>query len=176
MRRLLSLFLLALLALTGCQAGLAPPQLKKDVTAHTTEYDQVITVLKPIDRVSVRITYQGGLFYRVQVENKLPYPINLKWDDSVYVSTGGESVRLLRIADRSELPEHAQLPQAHSPIAPDAMLRTDFIGETWLKLSGSGISPKPGNKRKSAFIYLTFEIKDRPVLWQGEIAFVRKPD
>ena len=140
----------------------------------TVEYEQVITVLKPVERVSVIVSYQGGVFYRVQVDNGLPNAISLVWDQSAYVNTGGESVRLIRIADRDNLPEQTHLPQADSPIAPNSRLMADFVGESWMKLARSGTTPKPKEVFKKARIYLVFDIKGKSVEWQGEVAFVPK--
>jgi hypothetical protein len=140
----------------------------------TVEYEQVITVLKPIERVSVIVSYQGGVFYRVQVNNGLPYAISLQWDESSYVNTGGESVRLIRIPDRNDLPEQPHLPQADSPIAPGSRLLADFAGESWLKLARRGVTPKPKEGFRKARIYLVFNIKGKTVDWQGEVVFVPK--
>lgn len=138
------------------------------------EYEQVVTVLKPIDRVSVVVRYQGGVFYRVQVNNGLPNAISLLWDESAYVNTGGESVRLIRVPDRSNLPDDVHLPQADSPIASGSRLLADFVGESWMTLARRGITPKPKDGFRKARIYLVFNIKGKRVDWQGEIAFVRK--
>lgn len=157
---------LGIALLAGC-AGF--PGKKK-----TVEYEQVITVLKPIEQVSVTVSYQGGVFYRVQVNNGLPNAISLVWDQSTYVNTGGESVRLIRVPDRDNLPDQPGLPQADSPIAPASQLVADFTGESWMKLARSGTTPKPREGFKKGRIYLVFNIKGKTVDWQGEVAFVPK--
>jgi hypothetical protein len=154
--------------LTGC-AGLQGK-------GREAEYNQTITVLKPIEGVSIIVNYQGGVFYRVLVNNELPVAISLKWDESTYVNTGGESVRLVRIQDRNNLPTQVYLPQAASPIAPGAHLKADFIGESWMEFARSGATPKPKDASRRARIYLAFNIKGKRVDWRGEIMFTpRKP-
>jgi hypothetical protein len=135
------------------------------------EYNQTITVLRPIEGISVTVSYQGGVFYRVLVNNTLPDTISLKWDESAYVNTGGESVRLVRIQDRNNLPTQVYLPQAASPIAPGAHLKADFIGESWLEFARSGGTPRPKEASRKARIYLIFSIKGKRAVWRGEIAF-----
>lgn len=141
---------------------------------HEIEYEQVITVLKPIDGVSVAVTYQGGVFYRVQVKNLTSSSITLSWDRSTYVTTSGQSIRLLRILDRGSLPPQTGFPQADSPIAPGSRLAANFIGESWVRLAQQGITPKPWDGLKRARIYLVFNVKNKQVEWQGEVVFVLK--
>lgn len=136
------------------------------------EYRQVITVLEPVDRVPVIVSYQGGGFYRVQVRNNRPDTIRLVWDESAYVNTGGESIRLIRVPDRNKLPSQPGLPQADSPIAPGSQLLADFVGESWLKLVQGGATPKPKAGFRKARIYLQFDLKGKWSAWRGEVAFV----
>lgn len=140
------------------------------------EYEQIVTVLKPIDGVWVDVSYQGGVFYRVQVKNSLSTSINLLWDQSSYVTTTSQSVRVIRVLDRNKLPEQLHLRQADSPIPQGSQLVADFVGESWMKLARSGTTPKPRDGFKKARIYLYFDIKGKRVDWQGEVVFVpRKP-
>ncbi len=136
------------------------------------EYRQVITVLDPVDRVPVIVSYQGGGFYHIQVRNNQPDTIRLVWDESAYVNTSGESIRLIRVPDRDKLPAQPQLPQADSPVAPGSQLRADFVGESWLKLVQSGTTPKPKAGFRKARIYLKFDVKGKRSTWLGEVAFV----
>ncbi len=163
--RLIALIFAAIL-LSGCANLLKQKK--------TVEYQQVVTTLKPIDGVWVDVSYQGGVFYRVQVKNSLSSPIRLIWDHSSYVSTSAQSVRLVRILDRNHLPDNPRLPQADSPIAQGSQFSSDFVGESWLKLARSGATPKPRDGFKKARIYLYFDIKGRRVDWQGEVVFVQK--
>ncbi len=158
--------MLIVLLLAGC--AMLPVE-RKDAA-----YEQVITVLSPVEQVSVAVSYQGGVFYRAQVKNNLPATIRLVWDESTYVNTGGESIRLIRVPDRDKLPSQPQLPQADSPIAPGSQLLADFVGESWMKLARSGIAPKPKQGSRKARIYLRFDIRGKRVDWQGEVAFVPK--
>lgn len=154
----------AMLAVAGCSAF---PHAGKEAG-----YDQVVAVLKPIEKVPVAVSFQGGAFYRVKVSNTLPVTINLLWDESTYVNTGGESVRLIRVLDRRNLPDHLQLPQADSPIAPNSQLQADFAGENWIELARRGGTPKPRESFRKARINLLFDINGKRVDWRGEIAFV----
>lgn len=163
--RLMALIFVAIL-LNGC-ADL----LKQKKTA---EYEQIVTTLKPIDGVWVDVSYQGGVFYRVQVKNSLPTAITLLWDNSSYVSTSSQSVRVIRVLDRNKLPEQLHLRQADSPIPGGSQLVADFVGESWMKLARSGVTPKPRDGFKKARIYLYFDIKGKRVDWQGEVVFVPK--
>lgn len=156
----------AMLAVAGCSTL---PHANKEAG-----YDQVVTVLKPIEKVPVAVSFQGGAFYRVKVNNTLPVTINLLWDESTYVNTGGESVRLIRILDRQNLPDRPQLPQAGSPIAHGSQLQADFAGESWIELARRGGAPKPMESFRKAKINLLFNINGKRVDWRGEVAFVPK--
>lgn len=158
--------LLIALLLSGC-AWL--PQPKKE-----PEHEQVVAVLKPIEKVPVTISFEDGKFYHVQVQNTLPTAISLVWDESTYVTTRRESVRVIRIPDRNNLPPHPRQQQADSPIAPGSQLQADFMGESWIDLARSGGLPKPKDSFKKAKIYLVFNIRGKRVEWQGEVTFVIK--
>lgn len=163
---LLLKFLLLAFLLSGC-AVLAPA--KKEA-----EYEQIVTVLRPIDKVPITINFEEGMFYHVQVQNALPGAISLVWDESSYVNTRRESIRLIRIPDRGNLPLYPRPKQADSPIAPDSQLQADFMGESWIELARSGAIPRPKDGFKKARIYLVFNIKGKRVDWQGEVTFVTK--
>ncbi|HYR05571.1 MAG TPA: hypothetical protein VEP71_02715 [Gallionella sp.] len=135
-------------------------------------YNQVVTVLKPIEKVPVAVSFQEGAFYRVKVVNSLPVTINLLWDESTYVNTSGESVRIIRVLDRRKLPGNPKLPQADSPIAPGSQLQADFAGESWIELVRHGGTPKPRDTFRKARINLLFNINGKRIDWRGEVAFV----
>jgi hypothetical protein len=157
-----------MLAVAGCSAF---PHAVKE-----TGYDQVVAVLKPIERVPVAVSFQDGAFFRVKVKNNLPATINLLWDESTYVNTSGESVRIIRVPDRQTLPDNPSLPQADSPIAPGSQLQADFAGESWIGLVRRGGTPKPREGFRKARINLLFNINGKRVDWRGEVTFVpRKP-
>lgn len=138
------------------------------------EYEQVVTVLKPIERVPIMVSFQDGVFYRVKVNNNLPTSIKLLWDESIYVNTSGESVRIVRILDRQNLPSNPRLPQADSPIVPGSQLQADFAGESWIGLARQGGIPKPRDSFRKARIHLFFNINGKQVDWRGEVVFVPK--
>lgn len=158
--------LLVAALLSGCAWF---PQLKKE-----PEHEHIVAVLKPIEKVPVTVSFEGGMFYHVQVQNTLPTTISLVWDESSYINTRKESVRVVRIPDRKNLPPHPRQKQADSPIAPDSQLQADFMGESWIELARSGGLPKPKDNFKKARIYLVFNIKGKRVDWQGEVTFVAK--
>jgi len=146
--------------LTGCS------------TLQKAEHEQIVTISKPIKSIPVTVSYLGGVFYRVQVNNTLPTAINLAWDESTYVTTTGESVRILHLHDKSELPQHAPAQQASSTIPPHSKFQADFTGEEWLDCARRDCTPQPKKNLKNARLYLAFNIKGKLVRWQGEIAFV----
>lgn len=155
---------LAAMLLVGCATFH-----KKDKEA---EYEQVITVFRPVKSVPIIVSYQGGAFYRVQVNNTLPTAINLVWDESAYVTTTGGAVRILHIQNKNDLPRYPPAQQASSSIPPKSQLQADFTGEDWLDCARRGCTPQPKEGLKNARIYLAFNIKGKRVRWQGEIAFV----
>ncbi len=146
-------------------------------TLHKIEQEQTITVSKPIKNVPIVVSYQGGVFYRVQVNNTLPSSIHLVWDESTYVTTTGESIRLLHLNSKYFLPEYAPAQQASSLISPDSQFEADFTGDDWLDCARRNCTPRPKNSVNNARIFLTFNIKGKIVRWQGDIAFVppKKP-
>lgn len=152
--------------LAGC-SGLSSSRKK-------VEYEQVVTVLKPIEKVPITVSFQDGVFYRVKVNNNLPTSINLMWDESAYVNTGGESVRVIRVLDRQNLPNNLHLHQADSPIAPGSQLQADFAGESWIEFARRGGIPKPRDSFRKAKIHLLFNINGKRVDWRGEVVFVPK--
>lgn len=159
--------LLLAAALSGCAAFNAPQK-------KAPEFEHLVAVIKPIDKVPIIVSFDNGLFFHVQVQNSLANTITLIWDESSYVNTRKESIRLIRITDRNNLPASLRPPQADSPIAPDSELQADFMGESWIELARSGGLPKPKDGMKRAKIYLRFNIKGKRVDWQGEVAFVAK--
>lgn len=136
------------------------------------EYEQIVTVRRPVKSVPITVSYQGGALYHVQVNNNLKIPINLEWDECAYATTTRESIRLLHIQNRNDLPQHSPAQQASSLILPNSQFKADFTGEDWLDCVKRGCSPQPKKGIKNARIYLTFNIKGKRVKWQGEVAFV----
>lgn len=167
--RFKSFIVVAMLAVTVMLTGCAGFSNRKKV-----EYEQVVTVLKPIEKVPITVSFEGDMFYRVKVNNTLPVSINLLWDESSYVNTSGESVRLIRILDKQNLPNNLNLQQADSPIAPVSELQADFAGESWIEFARRGGIPKPRDTFRKARIHLLFNINGKRVDWRGEIAFVPK--
>lgn len=140
-------------------------------TEHKAEFEQLVTVSIPVKSVPVIVSYQGGALYRVQVNNTLSTAISLVWDESTYVTTTGESVRILRIQDKNDLPRYPPAQQASSHISPQSQFQADFTGENWLDCARRDCAPQPKDNLKNARIYLTFDIKGKRVRWQGEVAF-----
>ena len=132
---------------------------------------QTISAVTPIKGVEVKVDYQDGVFYRVKVHNTRPSEIKLRWDESTYVSTDGRAVRILRVDNRSNLPEYATARQPSTPIASGAEFASEFTGEEWLSCARRNCSPTPKDRLAHAQIYLTFEIKGKQVRWQGDVVF-----
>ena len=172
---------LSAMLLIGCAAlHKAAPVVEQKETGHKTEdkeehkaeYEQIVAVRKPVKGVPVTVSYQGGALYRVQVNNNLKTPISLEWDECAYATTAKESVRLIHIQSRNDLPPHPPAQQASSPILPNSQFNADFTGESWLDCVKRNCSPQPVNGIKNARMYLVFNIKGKRVKWQGEVAFV----
>ena len=145
--------------LTGCE------------TLHQPDHDQTITVSNPIKNVPITVSYQGGVFYRLQISNTLPTVITLLWDESTYVTTTGESVRILHLTDRNDLPKSVPAQQASTPIPSNSKFEANFTGDEWLDCARRNCIPHPKNSVKKAGIALAFKIKGKRVRWQGEVAF-----
>lgn len=158
--------------LIGCAAFHKTEHKAEHKAELKTEYGQIVTVFRPVKSVPIIINYQGGAFYRVQVNNTLPTAINLVWDESAYVTTTKESIRLLHIHDKNNLPRYPPPQQVSSSIPPNSKFQADFTGEEWLDCARRGCTPQPRAGLKNARIYLAFNIKGKLVRWQGEIAFV----
>jgi len=156
--------------LSGC-AGIPELAGGADKNDGTEDWGQLITVLKPIDNLPILVTYEGGIRYKVRASNMTGNMIKLIWDDSAYVSTGGQSIRIVHIPG-NELPSNGFCQQSSSPIAPYSELRTSFSGDRWIELVKSGGMPMPKDNFRKGRIYLTFEIKGQRVNWQGEVTFV----
>jgi len=175
---LLKIFLtLIFLALAGCadlkhRASTSTPT-SKETKPTAVEYDQLITVLKPIDNIPISVIFESGVRYRVHVKNTSGSLVKLVWDDSAYVSTSGQSIRLIRLYG-SEFPENLHAQQPSSPIAPHSELQAVFSGDRWIELAKEGGIPKPKDVFRKGRIYLMFDIKGKRVDWQGEVAFVAK--
>ena len=135
------------------------------------ELQQVVTVSTGITNVPIIVSYQGGVFYRVQLKNNLKTEINLVWDASTYVTTTGKPIRLLHIRSKNELPKRSPAHQMSTRIAPNSKFQADFTGVSWLNCAKVNCKPKPKNGVKNAKMILTFNIKGKRVKWQGEISF-----
>ena len=151
--------ILLILQLTGCE------------TLHQPDRDQTITVSNPIKNVPITVSYQGGVFYRLEINNTLPTAINLLWDESTYVTTSGESIRILHLIDKNNLPKSVPAQQASSLIPSNSKFESDFTGDEWLDCARRNCSPHPKNSIKKAGISLAFKIKGKRVRWQGEVTF-----
>lgn len=136
------------------------------------KFDQVVTTLRPISGVAVSVTYSGGAIYHLEVSNALTTVINLIWDESAYVDTKGESIRILHIPKKNDLFRDPPAQQASPPIAPGSRYQADFIGESWLDAARRGATPQPRDGNRKARLYLAFSIRGKRVEWQGEIVFI----
>lgn len=145
--------------LTGC------------ATLRQPDHDQTITVSNPIKDVPITVSYQGGVFYRLEISNTLPSTINLLWDESAYVTTTGESVRILHLTDKNDLPKSVPAQQASTSIPSNSKFEADFTGDEWLDCARRNCTPHPKNSVKKAGISLAFKIKGKRVRWQGEVTF-----
>ena len=145
--------------LTGCE------------TLRQPDHDQTITVSNPIKNVPITVSYQGGVFYRLEISNTLPTAITLLWDESNYVTTTGESVRILHLTDKNNIPKSVPAQQSSTPIPSNSKLEADFTGDEWLDCARRNCTPHPKNSVKKAGISLAFKIKGKRVRWQGEVAF-----
>ena len=150
--RLVGLLLAAMFA--GC-GGMGNPA-----------YQQVITEQKSIPQVSVKVSYKADGVYQVWVENELPDSINLLWDSSAYLLTGGDSVRVIQMEKIDAFPEEIKMAQENSVIASGERLKSYFVGERWLDYVSHGVTPRPKDKESKARIFIAFEIKGKRVYWK----------
>ena len=145
--------------LTGCE------------TMRQPDHEQTITVSNPIKNVPITVSYQRGVFYRLEINKTLPSTINLLWDESTYITTTGESVRILHLTDKNDLPKSVPAQQASTSIPSNSKFEADFTGDEWLECARRNCTPHPKNSVKKASISLAFKIKGKRVRWQGEVAF-----
>ncbi len=140
-------------------------------TPHMAGYGQNVTELRPIESVPITVSYQGGVFYNVQLNNTLQDTIYLAWDESAYVTTTGRTIRILHIPKKSGLPRYPPAQQDTSHIAPNTHFQALFTGEEWLDCAKRNCTPQPRDGFKNARIYLAVIINGKRFRWQGEIAF-----
>jgi hypothetical protein len=138
----------------------------------SVKYHPLITEQKSIPRVSVIVSYKADGIYQVEVRNNLSATISLQWSSSAYVNTGGDTVRLIHIANPDSIPADTSLVQTPSPIRRGEKFKTYFVGESWIDYSRRGVSPRPKESGSKAKIYLSFNIRDKRVYWTGEVTFV----
>jgi hypothetical protein len=153
------LCMLSVALLSGCE------------TLNKKDHEQTVTVTRSIKNVPIIVSYQGGVFYRVHINNNLSHAINLVWDESTYVTTTGESIRTLHLNSQYNLPQYAPAQQASSSIPPNSQFEADFTGDDWLDCAKRNCTPHPKNSVNNAWIYLTFNIKGKRIRWQGEVTF-----
>lgn len=165
-----ALLLGMLFTLSGC-AELGVP--KGITTPRSSDYEQVITVLNPIENLPISISHEEGIRYHVRIRNTSATLYKLIWDDCTYVSTSGISIRLVRIYGK-KYPDNLHAPQASSPIAARSEFQADFSGDRWIELAMEGGVPKPKDALRKGRFSLVFEVKGKRVEWQGEMAFIPK--
>ena len=158
-------------SLLGLGCILFVTQLTGCANLHQPDHEQTITVSNPIKNVPITVSYQGGVFYRLELSNTLPTAINLLWDESSYVTTTGESIRLLHLTGRSDLPKTVPALQAATSIPSNSKFEADFTADEWLDCARRNCTPHPKNSVNKAAISLAFKIKGKRARWQGEIAF-----
>lgn len=153
-------------------AVLAATLLVGCATIQKAGYEQIVTELRRIESLPITVSYQGGAFYRVHLNNTLPDGISLIWDESAYVTTTGKTIRLLHIPNKSDLPQYPPAQQDASLITPNSQFQALFTGEEWLDCAKRGCTPQPKDSLKNPRIYLAISIKGKRFRWQGEITFV----
>ncbi|MEJ1958426.1 MAG: hypothetical protein WDM70_02330 [Nitrosomonadales bacterium] len=97
-------------------------------TPYKTELEQIIIVSRPVGNVPIVVSYLGGAFYRVQVNNTLPATISLLWDESSYITTTGESVRIIHLLNKYAPPQNPPVQQTSSFIPSNSQFQADFTG------------------------------------------------
>ncbi|MDH4284973.1 MAG: hypothetical protein OEV35_06605 [Gallionellaceae bacterium] len=139
------------------------------------KYSPMVTEQKSLPDVSVRVSHQADGIYRVQVRNNTSDNITLQWSYSAYVTTGGETIRLINIPDPDHFPEGVPTEQVPSMVVRGGRLTTWFVGESWIDYARRGVMPRPRDSESKAGIYLGFIIKGKKVYWKGEVSFVPQP-
>lgn len=138
----------------------------------STQYSQQVTDQKTIPNVLVTVSYRDNGVYQVKVANKLPVNIELLWDSSAYLTTGGVTVRLINLQDKDSFPDDAKMAQVSTAIAAGEKVKIYFVGESWIDFARRGVTPRPKDSLTKAKIYLAFNIDGKRIYWKGDVAFV----
>jgi hypothetical protein len=152
----IAIYLLPLLLLGACTS---------------TKFNHVVAEQKAINDVSVKVAYKDDGVYQVEVLSNLPDTINLLWNISAYVNTMGDTTKLIHIPEIEHFPETTPSNQVPSSVERGVMLKTYFVGESWIDFARRGVTPRPKSSEAVAKIYLAFEIKGKRTYWTGDVAF-----
>jgi hypothetical protein len=134
-----------------------------------TTYKTVITRDSSLAGIDVGLTKDGN-FWTVTAKNNTNRPTSLVWDESSYVSTTGQSSRLVR--GQTRLIHSGQM-QPPSPIPPGATITEYCIPEAQVQYAGSLYTPPLGNPENPARMYLVFDVNGQRQPWSATIRFVK---
>ncbi len=118
--------------------------------------------------LDIEVSRAGNDFWRVSAKNNTRYPVSLIWDESSYISTTGNSSRLVRGKTRVI---HSGQAQPASPIPPDSLLNEVFIREGLVGRTNAFYATPVGNPDNAARIYLMFDVNGKRIPWTASARF-----
>ena len=134
-----------------------------------TTWRATVTHMDNVPGIDASVEHRQGTLWQVKAKNTSNQPAKLVWDESSYVSTSGESSRLVRGKTRVI---HSGQTQPPSPIPPNATITELFVPEMHISSSGASFyTPAPSDPSQEAQIYLMFEVNGRKTPWTARVRF-----
>jgi len=131
-----------------------------------TTYRASVSTTTEVRGLDVDLKRGNGAFWRVIAHNRTSRPAALLWDESAYVNTAGNSMRLISGNTRRI---HTGQEQADSPIPPGATLNKSFVGEAYVE--HPNIRRGVGDPNSPARIILVFKLGDSKQTYEASITF-----
>lgn len=133
-----------------------------------SQWDVTVESTSRIAGLDIEVSRANGDLWRVEAKNNTRSPVSLIWDESSYISTEGNSSRLIRGKTRVI---HSGQTQPASPIPPNSLLNEVFIREDLVGRSNSFYSVPVGNPDNAARIYLIFDLNGKRTSWTASIRY-----
>lgn len=173
-----SVLLCTLIVTTGCSRGVNSRRspFRAVITPETAESERDFFE----NAVALAVAHDGGGFWNLAVTNRLETAIEILWDESVYVTTTGVSLRLVR--DSAPLLMSTYTAQAPSPVAPESVFQATFTDEQmathvqlvyvhyydWLPPPGP---PRPIRPEGEARLHIVVRANDARHVWKARVRF-----
>lgn len=175
---LLCILFCALLIPTGCSRGVNSRRsaYRAVITPEISEFDLDFFA----NAVALGVTHDGAGFWNLSMTNRLGTAVEIAWDESVYVTTTGISLRLVR--DSAPLLMSTYTAQAPSPVAPGSSFQATFTDEQtathvqlvyvhyydWLPPPGP---PRPIRPDGEARLHIVVRANDARHVWSARVRF-----